>query len=56
MATAKPASLLTPRDVIKTGNLAADIWLIGTVVRLREMEILFTEKTAFLYLHAPTYM
>ena len=30
------ASLLTPRDITKTGKLANDTWLIGTVVRVRE--------------------
>ena len=32
------ASLLTPRDIVKTGKLPTDIWLIGTVVRTREMK------------------
>ena len=32
------ASLLTPRDIVKTGRLANDIWVMGTIVRMREMK------------------
>ena len=38
MASASARSCLVPRDITKTGKLAADIWLIGTVVRLREFK------------------
>ena len=36
MASDKNSSILTPREITKTGKLAADVWLVGTVVRVRE--------------------
>ena len=38
MASAIAGSVLMPRDITKTGKLADDLWLIGTVVRVREMK------------------
>ena len=34
-----------PRDITKTGKLADDIWLVGTVVRLREIKRNTTEDS-----------
>ena len=36
LASGSKGSFLIPRDVTKTGKLAPDIWLVGTVVRIRQ--------------------
>jgi hypothetical protein len=38
MTSQVEGSFLTPRDITKTGKLASDIWLIGTVVRVRQFK------------------
>ena len=38
MASTESRSLLTPREISKPGKLADGIWLIGTVVRVREIK------------------
>ena len=35
---AASSSFLVPRDITKTGKVTPDIWLVGTVVRIREFK------------------